>query len=491
MENNYVLAMYDIRGKQDFIYRSSRIKEIVGGSAIIRDCFKDYLFPLKGKETKGIYHGDSAFSREGFVQHIEEGYIGEVVYEGGGNFILLYQNEDICKEFTYLFSRKILEEIGSLKVLCTYIDQIDFDDYRGDEKRLYDKHRINEGQESVAAPLGTLPMVQLEYGTSMPLVTKVVERDREIKVSRETAAKLKKYQQELKRDSGIIGERVLDHLVTKRGEESLLAVIYIDGNNMGAQVQECLGNKKTYEECVAELRRFSQNIQENYIDNRIRDINTYYESAGTKKRRFVIYAGDEINFICNARDAYQLMHTYLCNLPQGASACAGAAVFHSHVSYAEAYRIAEECCESGKIIMKKHNMQDASLIDFHYCQGALDVSLERIREEENGTVISRPWLVRSGEKEEINEQFTTITEVEKMASFLRGLGRSNVKGLAEHARKSTANLELDLHRIRAHLDKQSAEALQDDFVWLDHMDREHKRKLIYDVVIMYDLWFRD
>lgn len=31
MENKYVLAMYDIRGKQEFIYRSGKIKEIMGG----------------------------------------------------------------------------------------------------------------------------------------------------------------------------------------------------------------------------------------------------------------------------------------------------------------------------------------------------------------------------------------------------------------------------------------------------------------------------
>ena len=40
-----ILAMYDIRGKQDFIYKSNKIREIVGGSYLIRDCFDDCLFP--------------------------------------------------------------------------------------------------------------------------------------------------------------------------------------------------------------------------------------------------------------------------------------------------------------------------------------------------------------------------------------------------------------------------------------------------------------
>lgn len=55
MENKYALAMYDIRGKQEFIYRSSRIKEIIGGSALIRDCFEGLYKLNKEKFGKGIF----------------------------------------------------------------------------------------------------------------------------------------------------------------------------------------------------------------------------------------------------------------------------------------------------------------------------------------------------------------------------------------------------------------------------------------------------
>ena len=56
MENKYALAMYDIRGKQEFIYRSSRIKEIIGGSALIRDCFKELYKSAEKKSGEGIFH---------------------------------------------------------------------------------------------------------------------------------------------------------------------------------------------------------------------------------------------------------------------------------------------------------------------------------------------------------------------------------------------------------------------------------------------------
>lgn len=44
-DNHYVLAMYDVRGKQKYIYSSSRLREIQGASWVIRDVFRDYLYP--------------------------------------------------------------------------------------------------------------------------------------------------------------------------------------------------------------------------------------------------------------------------------------------------------------------------------------------------------------------------------------------------------------------------------------------------------------
>lgn len=45
--------------------------------------------------------------------------------------------------------------------------------------------------------------------------------------------------------------------------------IYIDGNSMGAKVQDCLKGKQTYDECVTELRGFSTKIQKEYVDDRM------------------------------------------------------------------------------------------------------------------------------------------------------------------------------------------------------------------------------
>ena len=498
MKNEYVLTMYDIRGKQDFIYRSSRIKEIIGGSALIRDCFKSFLYPNAKKIFKnGIFHDEQvAFTETSFEQHLQEGYIGEVVYDGGGNFQLIFRNETVCKEVTYAFTRELLKTIPSLRVLCTYVVGVNFDDYQGDRKRLYDLHHVREMQESNIRPWAALPIVQLDRRSSMPLMGKNSSGE---KVSAESREKYRKYEEESRNSAE---ENMMDKLVTQRDEESLLAVVYIDGNSMGAKVQECCKGKKSYDACVAALRNFSKHIQKEYIDDRLKEIDEflekrYQDKEGSekqegrkkKKHRFVVYAGDEITFICNARDAYDIMRLYLEHLPEGESSCAGSAIFQSHAPYSEAYRIAEECCENAKSKMKTKELQDASLIDFHYSQGGIGESLERIRKNELGNIISKPWLVTVGKTDrERVQELVEIGTVDRVQKFFNQLGRSNVKGLLEPARYSAADLERELERIKAHRSEEKRK--QTDFACLDLLDKEMMRKLIYDMVAVYDLWFQ-
>ncbi len=579
-QEKYILAMYDILGKQDYIYKNSKIKEIAGGSYIIRDCFAKCLFPAakevskeekeeREKEGKGCSGGGIftykwrdmvkerdpqeekmledepvKFTRENFKNRIKKGFIGEVVYDGGGNFFVLYRDIDVYREVNRRFYHKLLEKTYSLRVLTTYIEGVDFDNYPADRNKMYAKHKRREQRESMTAPVNTLPIVQTDYRTSLPLAELQWIGDREEKVTYESKKKYEKYDEleeyeqsirygdytedgkhrrdeetelEKKISRQVMGSRLLDNMITEKGEESLLAVIYIDGNNMGAKVDSCLdaGSDKSYETCVKALRKFSDEIQTHYIDNRIRDVDTFLRENTKKLRRFVIYAGDEITFICNARNAYDVAKEYLTKLaadsPEGAprTSCAGIAVFHSHAPFREAYRIAEECCESGKKLMKELKIKNASLIDFHYCQGAFGISLEAIRKDEETEESSRPWFVyydgekgtESGEKPAIiKRKYVSDDIVQEMKKMLNKIGNSNIKDLAVSAKRSEADFRSELERISAH---QKVEKQEDkvDFTLaglLDDKDAERKkelmdiqRKLIYDMAIVYDLWFND
>lgn len=513
-EKDYILAMYDIRGKQDYIYKSSKIKEIVGGSYIIRDCFDDCLFPAAEKVSeKGIfsYRRNSQqdepeeFTPENFESRLEKGYVGEVVYDGGGNFFVLYRDAEVYREVNRRFYRELLDKTYSLRVLTTCIGEINFDNYPQDRDRLYAEHHRREQRESMINPVNTLPVVQTDYRTSLPLAELQHIGNRDEKVSYESKKKYVKYEEMSRERTNreiqiqLEGSDKLDNLITKKGEESLLAVIYIDGNSMGAQVERCLnGVDKSYSACVKALRQFSEEIQTHYIDKRIADVDALLEKRANGRRRFVVYAGDEVTFICNARNAYDVAREYLTRLAEESSqgaprtSCAGIAVFHSHAPFREAYRIAEECCESGKKLMKAEGITNASLIDFHYCQGAFGTSLEEIRKEEETENSSRPWFIKyydesgqaAGREGLIKEKYISDDIVQKMKDMLNKAGRSNIKNLALSARKSAADFKSELERICAHqLEKHL------DFTLGGLLDDEMQRKLIYDMVIVYDLWF--
>lgn len=508
MEEKKVLAMYDVRGKQEYIYRGKKIQEIVGASAIIRDVFSDYLFPAarivrnRTRDCGGadaIYQYDKtgenveAFSAENFEQRLAEGtYIGEVVYDGGGNFLVLYRDKETCIQVNKIFTRNLMEKTYTLKVLCTILEDPDFARYRSDNRRLYEKHQVNESIESVIYPVNSLPVVQVDPLTSRPLSVKCfvagAKEDGKKKMSIERAAKYCKYRSGNQGD--MEGEKILDRIVTEKGQESLLAVIYIDGNNMGAQVQECFNGRESYEDCVTELRRFSGEIQKDYVADRIRAINRMlddkYKDMDHKKRRTIVSAGDEMTIICNARDALDVVRAYFKEMPEKCSSCAGIAVFHSHAPYSDAYRLAEECCESGKSWMKENNLNHACLVDFHYCQGGIGISLKKIRDKElQGGKCSRPWLIASRSKDRPKGFFYSLELAEELAALLRQLGRSNVKTLLSAALNSPLDLEMELERINAH------SAAPQDFTLGGRLNEEQKRKLIYDMVLVYDLWFRD
>ncbi len=557
----YVLCMYDIRGKQEFIYRSSKLKEIVGASLIIRDLFEDYLYEsakiyrnkinedFNDTDADAIFRYDpneeklDRFSFEEFEKRMNgDQYIGEIVYDGGGNFLLLYKDEVAMRKTTEIFTKKILKEIGTLKVVATYIGDISKDNYHSDEldklgdyERLYQKHRLRESTALYTLPYGSLPIVQTEPTSSLPLTymydnapaDSSASEKKYVKYSTETNAKLKKYWKEASNPGYEMGETVLDNIVAEtKGEDSMLAIFYIDGNAMGAKVQSCLKGKKNYDDCVNLLREFSKKIQKTFIDDRKVDMLKTDETKSSDKKnyksRILIGAGDEMTIICKADESYETIKEYLSKIPSPYSSCAGAAIFHSHTPFADAYRIAEQCCEDTcKNYMKKNGLTLANLMDFEYCQGGIGFSLKDIREENGDDNNSRPWLVESeveekvsyhykpvknknlpswekgkteeerSNKEKINKlkDLLSLQKVEDFHTKLSLLGRTNIKGLAIPVSLSETALRTELRRIIAHMskDKKDKMEFESDTNIVEYF--VENKKLLKDLVRMYDMGY--
>lgn len=82
----------------------------------------------------------------------QENYLGEVIYDGGGNFLILYKNMTVFQEINKIFTGSILEKYDTLKVLPVCREGIDFDNYPEDQKLLYKNHWKLEAHETLSIP---------------------------------------------------------------------------------------------------------------------------------------------------------------------------------------------------------------------------------------------------------------------------------------------------------------------------------------------------
>ena len=243
-----VLAIYDFRSKQEFIYRTNRLQEISGASKLIEDIYDRFFVELnKGNEQDPPYVGltdkvenDIPFAYETFKNN--EAILGQALYEGGGTLMMIYRSKEIYLSANRRISRMVLRETQSLSMIAAHIPFDSAADFREQRRKLYEKLSKCKSEIIPCLPCNVTPFTQVSPSGHMPIAY-VEYKGREktkVELSRESWLKRKKNEaiEKEKREKGIrfIDTSLLDEAVFEKGEDSLLAIVYIDGNNMGEQL---------------------------------------------------------------------------------------------------------------------------------------------------------------------------------------------------------------------------------------------------------------
>lgn len=80
-EESVILAQYTIRSKQEYIFRSNRLLDIVGGTEMIRDAF-DWVYAAAEQEGIVCQTADVPFT----LQAVRDAFAaGDVSYPHSGN----------------------------------------------------------------------------------------------------------------------------------------------------------------------------------------------------------------------------------------------------------------------------------------------------------------------------------------------------------------------------------------------------------------------
>lgn len=477
-ENSLVLAMYDVRGIQKYIYRTEKVRDAVGASYIIENIIENALVFAVKSAIKELFINEADcelnWKKEDDSQTIPEFIFDEnkavqVLFIGGGNATVKYKNRDIAIKVNKKMSKYVLEQTYSLQLAVAMIDIKKVDgqyNYASDYKKLNEEMFRVKANMNDTKPLGALPVQKIELKTGFPaIVLKDEEQNKIINrndaYSKETLLKEISNMDKRKEDGIEKSLKKFDTYITKKGTDSQLAVVHIDGNNMGLRIRELIQNKDQYNDAVNTMRNISYNI-----DNAYKSAFEEMRKVYNRDNNFILKiltAGDDITYVANAGIALESV-AYFASIVSGKtmngktdedslkkygfSVCAGVAFMHSHFPFSVGYSVAESCCDSAKekaklTVNKDGGVEDGKVgnwVDYQVCKNIQTQNLELIREREYITsageqLLIRPYelpLLKSNNSRKREEALDTYESLKKNILYFqdeKNIPRSHVKTL--------------------------------------------------------------
>lgn len=394
--NNRTLAMYDIRGIQDYIFRTTKLRDAIGASAIVEDILNRALKEAVEQAKKQGMSFDCDLEWEDQVNNTFKVFTNDsniqVLYIGGGNAFVTYRDKDLCRAINRLMSKYVIEKTYSLQLAIAMTDITG--DYSADNERIKKEMNRIKADMAESSPVGALPIMDVELASGLPISCDCIDRITHEELSKETA--LKREAEWKKRRH--IKLKKLDNLIEEKGNDSTLAVVHIDGNNMGLRIRSLMDSEHDYVNAVNKIRRISYSINHSFkevLENMIQ----YFNECNDREISMleVINGGDDITYICTAKAAIASVEYFVKNITQksltgnpadldkyGFSICAGIAYIRSHFPFSIGYQVAEACCESAKSRAKEENngSKIGNFFDFQFCKNVQTQNIKLIRKNE-------------------------------------------------------------------------------------------------------------
>ena len=296
-----------VQGIQEFIFKTNKLKEIIGASEIVKSIDKiDFQKKYNLKEKP------------------------EIVLQAAGNIRLVFNNIDDLKKVVKNFSKDIMLKAYGITISQAVIEHIN--DYKIDSKEL--EKRLKIQRSKVAIPLSYhFNILKQNPRTALSLVDSKNDKATNQKVEEfEIFAK-----EEIKRDKKTIFE-----IEKLSNDNNKIAIIHADGNGLGNIVKDL--NKD-------DIIKFSKDLEN-------ATINAYnIASKGISKIRKVILGGDDLTIICNANEALKFTKIFLEEFENSTkdiykdkslTACAGITYCNEKYPFHYAVKLAEDLCKAAK-----------------------------------------------------------------------------------------------------------------------------------------------
>lgn len=380
MSENITAILFDTTSIQQYVFGSNKLKDNLGASFIVEHLFDDF--------------------------ENDPGYEIEIGFIGGGNALIFIDSGD-AKKFIRTCTAKWLQQFPGLSVAVAQMDGFvpNDPDYKKKIKHLFRTLADNKGRYH---PVNTIPshgITDVCRFTSLSAEAIELHSDHVYLIS--SATKTKRYYESIAREfeSSILTSDILkkfefpdefDDLGQKKGEDSHIAVVHIDGNGFGEVFRSLnsLDDVKTLSnEVKSSIISAFVFALENYVHHIDKFAQFVKDNKDTKSSkplfpiRPIVLGGDDITFVCHGKLGVWFAEKFMGkfnsfkmfgkdDLPY--SSCAGVAIVKTKYPFYSAYLMAEELCRSAKQKRKESNSK-GNWIDFQLAFSGLGNSLEETR----------------------------------------------------------------------------------------------------------------
>lgn len=378
----------DLRSIQDYIFSSNQLKDNIGSSYLVKHLF------------------DDIDKSDGFC--------------GGGNLFRLCNDEDEAKEIIRNLSIKVYEKCPGLSFSACYIPNFDPNDYQSSMNRLQEKLQI---EKNIRLQQTTLPSYGINAQCSSSvyaaefvsktgldagsLFSRVIYTKRQ--ASSLAVSEAQKHYREALGDTFVLPESFED-LGQDKGNESFIAVVHIDGNQIGElfRKQESFSETKTLSKriddaCDTAFKGMLAMAVEQITKGQWTHYLKRLKKAGDKYYlpiRPIFIGGDDITFISEGRLGLSLAQDFMNRFKEqlgdlDVSSCAGIALAKTNYPFYQIHKLAGMLCRSAKNKRKEHRSK-LDFLDFHIISSSVSQDLAEIRKTyyrlgDGRTLCKRPF----------------------------------------------------------------------------------------------------
>ena len=167
--NTYILAKFDVSGIQQYIFATNRLKENIGASYQVTKILEEYLPESIKNATTSQKSMILEWEKEAGLRISEDEQIEvEIVYIGGGNAIVIFQNIEVFQNVCRDMGRKVAQNCQGLYLAVAYVDA-HFQNFRSDKEQL-DKKMAEIKADMIRQPIySPFPVVEQDNSNHQPI----------------------------------------------------------------------------------------------------------------------------------------------------------------------------------------------------------------------------------------------------------------------------------------------------------------------------------